>query len=124
MCVLTSTRLPAGDRTANLMWRLMDGELPKTNMPKMVALLIGVHDLANVLQASPGCVGLHSVLVAAMPLNRHQRLVAWEPVPASIAPFSKMFFSFPCICRPMPPRQRSWQRLIRLCKGGVAVHGG
>lgn len=29
------------DRTHNLMWRLLNGEIPKTKMPKLVLVLIG-----------------------------------------------------------------------------------
>lgn len=35
-----------GDQSANLLWRLMNGEMPRRNDPKVVVLLIGTNDLA------------------------------------------------------------------------------
>ena len=37
--------MPAGDTTANLWWRLKNGELPKNHMPKVVVMMVGANDL-------------------------------------------------------------------------------
>lgn len=39
---------PPGDRTYNLFWRLLHGELPRVRHPKAVLLLIGTNDLGLV----------------------------------------------------------------------------
>lgn len=40
------------DRTAQLLWRLKNGNIPKVNFPKVVVTLIGTNDLGD----SPGAV--------------------------------------------------------------------
>lgn len=37
--------MPAGDTTANLWWRIKNGELPKNHMPKVVVMMVGANDL-------------------------------------------------------------------------------
>ena len=37
--------MPAGDTTANLWWRIQNGELPKNHMPKVVVMMVGANDL-------------------------------------------------------------------------------
>ena len=37
--------MPAGDTTANLWWRIKNGELPKNHMPKVAVLMVGANDL-------------------------------------------------------------------------------
>lgn len=56
----------AGDQSANLMWRIMDGgEFPTIHMPRTVVILIGTNDLTfadchddqqEILNAAPGVV--------------------------------------------------------------------
>ena len=46
-CLLTSSvcRARAGDTTANLWWRLQNGELPTAAPPKAAVIMIGTNDL-------------------------------------------------------------------------------
>ena len=42
----------AGDTTANLWWRVQNGELPQNHAPKVVVIMIGANDLST---AYAGC---------------------------------------------------------------------
>lgn len=43
---------PAGDRTHTLMWRLSNGELPQTKIPKLILIEIGMNDLGAIISAN------------------------------------------------------------------------
>jgi len=75
----------AGDTTANLFWRIMNGELPVGTRPKLAVVMIGTNDLgyteacfregAEVTEAAPGTISRYHVTMLISDVDLPQKFV-------------------------------------------------
>lgn len=87
---LNLPRFPAaqtpGDTSKNLMWRLINNEVPKVKLPKVAAVLIGMNDIGAIYTNKSSDAQL--AVEAGTTVNRWVPPTAAVPSPASLSVMS------------------------------------